>query len=487
MAAVPAAAAAAVIDPLDDVRAVFATCRLTPTQANGMISAHDIIDMDDFQIMRPEDTYRFVKTYNDTVRSVANKIGLPAQKRLEGFLYWYHDHFKRGIIPDANDFNAQAVIDAVEAYTADKASKDMPSTDIDPGKIETDLKWWDWKDGFINMSKLTMGVDNEPLFYVIREDHDPGWVAPNDLEARAAQLPHAGATYKKDSDLLWAKMVKSTAGTIAHEWIKDFEQSKDTRAAWQVLLVKCEGRDATNKRVILANRIISLAASDGGAFYTNEYNFSFDKYATKLQMAYRVLKMNGNEVPCMMRVQRLLDGITVQGSPVELTLGKDHIVNHLLNDWDGAVSHMSTKVAKVFPARHAGGKRKEFSGRRISEANRGRGRGRGRFDGRGGRGRGGRGGRGGRHDPDKGWFHGVDCNDPDRKLSVSDYNKIGAAGKAFLFEIRQKSRDRSVNKVNAGEETANDKNPVMSERPSPTGNEKGGQAGQGFGKGAYKK
>jgi hypothetical protein len=37
--------------------------------------------MDDFQIMRPEDTYRFVKTYNDSVRAVANKIGLPMPRK----------------------------------------------------------------------------------------------------------------------------------------------------------------------------------------------------------------------------------------------------------------------------------------------------------------------------------------------------------------------------------------------------------------------
>jgi hypothetical protein len=43
--------------------------------------------MDDFQLMRPGDAYKLIKTYNDTVRSVANKIGLPAQKRIEGFLY----------------------------------------------------------------------------------------------------------------------------------------------------------------------------------------------------------------------------------------------------------------------------------------------------------------------------------------------------------------------------------------------------------------
>jgi hypothetical protein len=81
----------------------------------------------------------------------------------------------------------------------------------------------------------------------------------------------------------------------------------------------------------------------------------------------------------------------------------------------------------------------------------------------------------------------VNCNDANRKLSVSDYNKIGAAGKAFLYEVRQKSRDRSVNEVTTGDETASDKTPVKSEKPSPSGNEKGGRAGQGFGKGAYQK
>jgi hypothetical protein len=89
-APVPAAAAAAVpapVDPLDDVRAIFTACRLNATQAAGMINTHDIAGMDDFQLMRPGDAYKLIKTYNDTVRSVANKIGLPAQKRIEGFLY----------------------------------------------------------------------------------------------------------------------------------------------------------------------------------------------------------------------------------------------------------------------------------------------------------------------------------------------------------------------------------------------------------------
>jgi hypothetical protein len=97
---------AAPVDPLDDVRAIFTACRLNGTQSLGMINTHDIAGMDDFQLMCPGDAYKLIKTYNDTVlRSVANKIGLPAQKRIEGFLYWYHDLHKRGITPDAADFN----------------------------------------------------------------------------------------------------------------------------------------------------------------------------------------------------------------------------------------------------------------------------------------------------------------------------------------------------------------------------------------------
>ena len=44
-------------------------------------------------------------------------------------------------------------------------------TELDPGKIETDLTWWPFKESFLNMSKNVMGFDNDPLYYVIGPDH----------------------------------------------------------------------------------------------------------------------------------------------------------------------------------------------------------------------------------------------------------------------------------------------------------------------------
>ena len=47
---------------------------------------------------------------------------------------------------------------------------------------------------------------------------------------------------------------------------------------------KYEGQDATEKRVLLETRVISLSKNVGVIFYRNEYQLSFDKYITKLQV-----------------------------------------------------------------------------------------------------------------------------------------------------------------------------------------------------------
>lgn len=491
---VAAAVAAPAIDPADAIRDVFATCKLTAAQVNGLLTVHSLTDLSDFQTMRPKDASKFVKIYNDTssARNIANKIGLPAVKRIEGLFYWYHDLSKRGITPNPDDFDAATLSRAIDAYAADEAGKDITETDIDPGKIETDLKWWNWKDEFINMSKQIKGVDGEPLYYVIRPDHDDAWEAPNELESRAEQLPLNGVVYERDSALLWAKLVKATNGTVAHEWLKDFEANKDARGAWKCLLLKCEGKDATNKRVLKATRITSLSSNEGGLFYSNEYHYSFTKYSTQLQEAYRVLKHNNNEVPAAMKVRRMMDGVTVQGNHIEIALAKDFISNNLLDDWDAAVSHMSTKLAIVFPPKSGSGKRKDFSGRRISETTRGRGRGRFGGRGRGGAREGGRGrGRGNeRHDPRNGWFYGVNLNNADRRLSKECYQKIGPEGRQFLYDARQKlgNDDRHVEESTSNKGKGEDPD---AEKGNATDknvkSEKGGQAGTGFGRGAYNK
>ena len=66
-----------------------------------------------------------------------------------------------------------------------------------------DLKWWPFKEAFLNMARNVMGVDNDPLYYVVRPDQMAGWVPPNAFEQIMYQLPHTGAVYNRDKKMVW--------------------------------------------------------------------------------------------------------------------------------------------------------------------------------------------------------------------------------------------------------------------------------------------
>ena len=53
-------------DPLGDVRAIFTTLGMTITQRDGMINAHNIMGMNNFDYIRVDDDGSSVKVWNDT-------------------------------------------------------------------------------------------------------------------------------------------------------------------------------------------------------------------------------------------------------------------------------------------------------------------------------------------------------------------------------------------------------------------------------------
>ncbi len=308
------------------------------------------------------------------------------------------------------------------------------------------------------------------------------------------------------------------------DWIQEFEKAKDGRGAYLAIVDRAEGTGANNKRVLLANRQTSMDANNGALFYNNEYAYPFDKYASSLHTAYACIKKYRNETATKTMVTRLLGGIRVQNCEI-ITLAKEHVEDNFLHDWHAATSHLSTKIAKVFPPRVGGGKRRahEQGGRRISKVTRGgdRGRGRGgRFNrggGRGGRGGGRDGGRGrgyqgrGRGENFRGsHWNGVDVRDHTRDFTDEEMSRLGSNGRRHIFQRRnadwadrgQKGRGgndfRQIQQAGTGgqrlhggeDSTAivpyrgeQDADNTSAQHRAATG--RGGQAGSGFGRGAY--
>ena len=131
-----------------------------------------------------------------------------------------------------------------------------------------------------------MGVNNDPLYYVIRSDHPAGgWVPPTAFVQEAYQLSHTGSVYNRYKKIVWVKILKASLNNPSLEWINYFYAMEDSRSAWQFLVDKCEVQDSNNKRVLLATRFVSLSPNGGGrgVFYSNEHQFSFNNYINNMQ------------------------------------------------------------------------------------------------------------------------------------------------------------------------------------------------------------
>ena len=146
------------------------------------------------------------------------------------------------------------------------------------------------------------------------------------------------------------KILKAYLKTPSWKWITEFEATEDSRDAWQFLVDKCGGQDATNKRVLLATMVVSLSPNSGVTFYINDYQLSFGKYRNNLQEAYYTLTRYQNVVPAQFCVQRILDGMQVSNA-LTIVMANALVLDNLLGYWLVSVSYMSANVAIQFPPR----------------------------------------------------------------------------------------------------------------------------------------
>lgn len=517
------AAAAAAIDPLDEVRACLTVAGFG-TNHDRFITVHSITGMDDFSFMDPDEVAQIMKMYNDrqTGANSHRKLGFTVLKKLKGFLYWYHDKQRRQQVAVAAEFNAAALSKALGDLKVESTSKDS-EVDMEVGPIEIEMDWWKWKARFVAAMENKTGCDGIPLARVIREQKPTGWTtaqATSDIERLIYQASLTGDAYQRDNATVWAQLQKSTMEHPVYTWIRSFDTTKDGRGGYLALLNYCEGTAQNNKRLQVAVRLIS-GPNDGGLSYQNEYSgFTFSKYTTKLYDAYEIIQHERNETAPETMVERMLKGILVADSMI-ITMAKSHVMDHLLGNWTGAVQYMSTKVSQEFPPRASGQKRKARDQRRVSQAGRGRdgrgrGRGRGGRDGRG-RGRGGRhyGRGGGRGRGGAVVFNNVDVSEHARYFTDDEMTRMGRDGREYIQsrrghrtgdgpgrgrgDPRHENDRRHVDEASVVSEITNqanqerqlvpwsgdrnqDENSSASHRSAQG---RGGQAGRGFGRGMY--
>ena len=122
---------------------------------------------------------------------------------------------------------------------------------------------------------------------------------------------HTGPEFALDNSAVWSELQNVTIDSPVYEWIRKFDAAKDGRGAFKALTEMCEGSYSTNKRILLASRVISLDQNGGGAFYQDEYVYKFEKYVTNLHQCYMTILQYRNETAPETMVQRMMNGIRV--------------------------------------------------------------------------------------------------------------------------------------------------------------------------------
>ena len=500
---------------ISTLRSYLAVCGINDTgptagrQTTELITSQGFTSIDDFNGLTQSDIGRLVKAFNSNAATTGS-IGFMAQKKLEALAFWVTNQKMRNIPLAIANWNADALEQARIESDIAAERKANPQTPKRPGKIATGLDWYTWIEQFTNYLAAIRGVNDVPLTYVIRKDKPAGWDPVADAsspeETLIYQVALTGAAFEADNRTVFTKIMEVTVGETAYEWIRHFEETKDGRGAMAALRLHCEGKDFTELRITEADRIIREAS------YSNERHFSFENYATLLQKAYTTYEQSDQVYPDRAKVKRLLEKINVSNNFM-ISHAKEYVNDNLADDWIQAVNYLKTKVAQAFPGANRPNNRNDR--RFVSEANAGRGKGRGRGGrfGRGGgrssrgRGRGGRDGGRGSHDDDAAIpkkINGVNTSNIFRNYGDDEWAALGSEWQRKIRERRDAAKAREIERYGGTRDNRsayaahnwrrNQDGTPQKVTPETQGSdsdeaktEKGGTAGNNFGRNAYSK
>jgi hypothetical protein len=463
------------------------------TQLNGDV---DVTEMAKRMSTRPANAGRVI-------------LGTIQIKRIQALVHWVKDHDKRGLIPQPELWDEDAMNEAMSNKEAELNYGKIDVGSIDPGKCRTDHGWDNWQIAFANKLNATLGAAKVPIDYIIRTEHDDldhEMLFMEDDELRKYQMPLEGQNFKHDNRLVYKMLKAACVDTDAWAWIESNDPSADGRKAWLALINHYDGYGELNKRIQRSKMELMKL------HYKDEKVFQFEKYVTKLKEQFRVLEKDKHERYSESRqVETLLRGMNTTDPGI--VAAKTQIFHSMLHDFDKACGFMSAYISsKHADAQYSYANRHNLSGQRRnvsatgSDGDRG-GRGRGGRSGqRGGRtaGRGRNGGRGrGSGRGMRSFINNVDVTDPHRNFTSAEWEKLGTM-RGVVLRMRDDTTGRGGRGGTDSRSSANSTTNRTTSAVSASGNteananattndqsvvsditERGSQNGRSFGRGAY--
>ena len=203
-----------------------------------------LADYEDFRYLVDKDIRDMAEEFGKRSQLNGRIIfgGLGRTKKLTGVMHWIQDCHRTSDIPDHNNFNEQALVEAQSRALVHKSDIDLVDTNTkaaDPGKFKDERKWPEWEKAFVNYLSVIPGVNGVPLSYIVREEAEPeeGITYETFNERLGARAPLDGQYYLADSRRVHNLLTGYLQGEQSESWIRSIARYQDGRC--DMIALRC--------------------------------------------------------------------------------------------------------------------------------------------------------------------------------------------------------------------------------------------------------
>jgi hypothetical protein len=190
----------------------------------GLALMHDILDVNDLAVFQTKDVANMIKLWNQDAANNNSKLGMGIQKKVEALIWWAANQHRHNLLIDMTMWTVQALMSALQGMAIHNNTKaQLVPSELEPGKVETELNWYTWDEKFENYLAAHIGSATVPLDCVVRRNKDDDWDPEGDAatehERQRYQMVLDGPEFTHDDKVEHLKLKGFCLDTLAWEWI----------------------------------------------------------------------------------------------------------------------------------------------------------------------------------------------------------------------------------------------------------------------------
>ena len=306
---------------------------------------------DDIRMLHEDDIDAMSKDFaSRTAGNGRMNFGTRRIKLLKAFLHWVKDFYRVSTVPSVdglnlNSFRVQLNTSVMRAEIRQNLRKQTKTAAeaATPGPLESERKWKEWEEKFINYTRAHLGANGVPLSYVIRDADDPNdqGTFPDFISKTIECAPLEGEYYSADRLSVFNMIVAFTTGQPSGDWIKNTLRFSDGRRSMKALRAHFAGEGNATRNMAEADRLKE------SLHYKGERSMAFETFLTQCQKMYNIYEKEGEPMTDEAKVRFLYKKVQHSGLRGTIDALKAQQTAGAVITYTMAANHLSTAVSEL--------------------------------------------------------------------------------------------------------------------------------------------